>query len=250
MKKKGTVIAATSDIHGETSGILDVVRSHDVDVLVIAGDIQPASIFVQPDEWFRSKFFPLVSKLSCKVVSIPGNHDFWLSSHFQTLGKIAPTNFACLVDEMLTINGINFWGSPWVPYINGNWCFEAEEGGDTMTDFLKDKFSLIPSCTDVLITHSPMRFGEMDYSLQYDKDRKRPFGSASLRDILKARDRLPYLHFCGHVHSGDHRCTIFSNEKCGHNTYCFNVSRVSENYRIAYPLKVLKLKDNSIVECL
>lgn len=244
------VIAATSDIHGDISGILEVIRDKDVDVLVIAGDIQPASIYVPPDEWFRRKFFPLVSKLPCKVVSIPGNHDFWLTSHFQTLGKIAPPNFACLVDEMLTIKGINFWGSPWVPYINGRWCFEAEEGGDTTTDFLKKKFSLIPSCTDVLITHSPMRLGEMDYSLQFDKDRNRPFGSASLRDVLNARDRLPYIQFCGHIHSGDHKCTMFSNGRSNHNTYCFNVSRVNENYQIAYPLKVVEFNHNTIVECL
>lgn len=242
------VIAATSDIHGDTSGILDVVRSHNVNVLVIAGDIQPASLYVQPDEWFKKEFFPLVSELPCKVVSIPGNHDFWLTSHLHTLNKIAPPNFTCLVDEMVTIDGINFWGSPWVPYINGNWCFEAEEGGDDMTDFLQKKFSMIPASTDVLITHSPMRFGDMDYSLQWDKDRRRPFGSTSLRHVLKGRDRLPHVQFCGHIHSGDHKCTVFSNEKCKHNTYCFNVSRVDERYQVAYPIKVLELKDKTIVE--
>ena len=245
-----TIIAATSDIHGDTSGILEVVKSHNVDVLVIAGDIQPANIWVQPDDWFKRKFFPLMAKLPCRVVSIPGNHDFWLASHYQTLNHIIPSNFVCLVDQMITIDGINFWGTPWVPHISGSWCFEAEEGGDTMTDFLRRKFSLIPLCTDVLITHSPMRLGDMDYSLQRDTERTCPFGSASLRDVLRERDRLPYLNFCGHIHSGDHRCTIFSNEKCRHNTYCFNVSRVSENYNVAYPIKVLEFKDNSIVECL
>lgn len=245
--KKGTVIAATSDIHGDTSGILDVVRANNVDVLVIAGDIQPASIYVQPDEWFRRAFFPLVAKLPCKVVSIPGNHDFWLASHLQTLGQIAPPNFTCLVDEMVTVNGINFWGSPWVPYINGNWCFEAEEGGDVMTDFLKRKFSTIPSTTDVLITHSPMRLGDSDYSLQYDVQKKRPFGSASLRDVLKDRERLPHLMFCGHIHSGSHKCEIFGNGKCPYRTYCYNVSRVDERYTIAYPIRVVEVRENSIV---
>lgn len=242
-----TIIAATSDIHGNTSGILEVVKTHNVDVLVIAGDIQPASIYVQPDEWFRRKFFPLVSKLPCKVVSVPGNHDFWLASHLDGINSIAPSNFACLVDQMATINDINFWGSPWVPYINGSWCFESEEGGDDMTDFLKRKFSIIPSCVDVLITHSPMRFGDMDYSLQWDAKKKRPFGSIALRDVLKDRDKLPCLHFCGHIHSGGHNCNIFSNSKCEHNTYCYNVSRVDELYDIKYPIRVLELRDRSIV---
>lgn len=234
-------IAATSDIHGTLDDLEASIKESNPDVLVIAGDIHPCEFGVHANEWFRRQFFPMIARLSCKVVAIPGNHDFWLASHFESFNS--PPNFACLVDRMLTIDGINFWGTPWVPYISGHWCFESEEGGDDMTDFLKEKFSLIPDCTDILITHSPMRFAETDYSLQRDPYRTRPFGSISLLNRLKQMKRLPKVHLCGHIHSGDHSGPEFKNDVCPYGMRSFNVSRVDERYLIGYPILLLEVDE-------
>lgn len=238
-------IAATSDIHGCLSGIEQVVKDRGVELLCIAGDIHPCEIGVNADEWFRRKFFRMVKKLPCEVVAIPGNHDFWIHDML-SLGRLdlfSPENFHLLCNSEISINGFRIYGTPNVPYISGHWCWEGDDiGGE-----LEDVFSKIPEGLDMLLTHSPMRFLDTDYSLQNDPYKTRPFGSVSLLRALQALEHLPKVHFCGHIHSGSHKGYAFSNEVCSHSMQTFNVSRVDERYLVRYPLHVVDLFDNGVV---
>ena len=243
---KPLVLAATSDIHGCLEGIQEVCSSRGVEILVIAGDIEPADIFTSKPYWFEHKFFHLVSKLDCDVVAIPGNHDFYLSGMYSAIKrgecKNIPKNFHLLVDEDVTIRGIRFYGTPWVPYIDGRWCFEGED------EDLSDKFSMIPPKVDVLITHSPplLKYREIDVSCDNPMERRRHFGSMSLKNAIDAK--APRMVICGHIHSGDHRCIATISGIDNSKVYMWNVSRVNEQYNIAYKIKLLELNPDAIRE--
>jgi Icc-related predicted phosphoesterase len=243
---KPLVLAATSDIHGCLEGIQEVCSSRGVEILVIAGDIEPADIFTSKPYWFEHKFFHLVSKLDCDVVAIPGNHDFYLSGKYAAIKrgecKHIPKNFHLLVDEEVTIRGIRFYGTPWVPYIDGRWCFEGVD------EDLSDRFSMMPTNVDVLITHSPprLKYCEIDVSCDNSMERRRHFGSLSLKNVIEAR--APRMVLCGHIHSGDHRCISITSGIDNSPIYMWNVSRVNEQYNIAYKIKLLELNPHAIRE--
>lgn len=244
--EKPLVLAATSDIHGLLDGIQDVCSSRNVDILVIAGDIEPADLFTRTTDWFERKFFPLIANLKCEVVAIPGNHDFFLSSKYAAIkhGEYAlvPNNFHLLIDEGITINGIRFYGTPWVPYIDGRWCFEGEDKD------LADRFLQMPQKVDVLIAHSPpyIRHKSIDQSCDYPREHRRHFGSSSLSNVIEAR--APKIVFCGHIHSGDHNRTTMMSGIEDSIVNIWNVSRVNESYNIAYKIKVLELNRDGIRE--
>lgn len=245
-KDDGVRIVATSDLHGELDGLERYAIG--ADVLVIAGDIQPARIGVDVPRWFTEEFYPLMGKLGCEVVAIPGNHDFHLSRCLASAdGKGmdgAPPNFHLLMpDSGIEVKGIYFWGTPWCPWIDGRWCFEREDAD------LLDYFRQIPSLVDVLITHTPPKipkgdgFANLDASTQYDARYWRHFGSESLYTAMKAK--LPSVVVSGHIHSGDHEPygAMMPKKQC----VCMNVSRLNENYKIAYKPTRFRLTDGAVV---
>ena len=59
---------------------------------------------------------------------------------------------------------------------------------------------------------------------------------------MKIKKKLPRFVFCGHIHSGDHKvCEVRYGDKPFESVPCFNVSRVNEEYKIAYPIKELTI---------
>lgn len=246
-KSNEVVIAATSDIHGFIEGLDEEVRSVNPHVLVIAGDIHPCYINIDADRWFREEFFPMIrewARKSIYVVAIPGNHDFWLNNYLA--GKIEcelPPNFHLLLDKEEIFYGLHFYGTPWVPWINGRWCFEASD------KTLEYEFAWIPEGIDVLITHSPPEIKNkfVDISMTHDKRYWRHFGSSALTKEIQAK--APHIVFCGHIHTGDHKCNVINTTSAQHNSLCYNVSRVDEQYKVTYPLTVLKVRDKTVIEC-
>ncbi len=186
-------IAAVSDLYGRLPEIADVPRC---DVLLIAGDIIP--LLIQNDiekslEWLAGEF---AHWLDCapagEVTGIAGNHDFWAApvgegAHPRLFGA----RWSYLCDAGLTTStGLTVWGSPWIPFLAGGWCFTAPKshGGD----FVASKFAAIPDRVDVLLTHSP------PLSLRDVTQGGERMGSPALRAAVL--DRHPRLVICGHVH--------------------------------------------------
>lgn len=240
-EKESIRIAATSDLHGQLDGILDFCNEHRPDVLAIAGDIEPLGC-QDTAMWFEDKFFSLVRDLGCEVVATPGNHDFHLSRASRERGGF-PDNFHLLVDEEFEYRGFRFYGTPWVPYISGRWCFER-----ISEDVLANDFAKIPSGLDVLISHSPpyVPGGFVDVSL--DRDRARHFGSTSLSYAIE--EKRPRLVLCGHIHSGAHTRTEFSMNPYydgESETSVFNVSRLDETYVIEYGIRALSINRGGVV---
>lgn len=249
-------IWATSDIHGNLSGIdaeVGGVKPSDCDCAIIAGDIAPLMNFqtwADQVTWFIKEFNPAVKKIfrETPVAIVPGNHDLWLKpEHLREwnpgvdLDDSAKLSFHfrktyglwLLVDGGVDLNDIRVYGSPWVPYINGGWAYEApkDHGGE----FLSERFSRIPEHVDVLVTHTPplVRHETIDVST-FGGRTTRHFGSPELTsEIVRAR---PKLAVCGHIHSATKVPVIL---ECG--TVVRNVCRVSEEYRIAYEPAILEI---------
>lgn len=91
-----------------------------------------------------------------------------------------------LEDESCVWEGIKIHGSPWQPRFF-NWAFNLPRG-----EPLRQKWAMIPSDTDILITHSPPRF---------TLDRTR-FGQAvGCEELTAAIARIkPKVHLFGHIH--------------------------------------------------
>lgn len=226
-------ILATSDMHGN----LDGINLDGIDVAFFAGDIAPLRGLSYWDvydqlEWMNTDFRSFcMSWPNTKIVFVPGNHDFFplakekcKKTNANDLSLKLASNTTMLLDSIADVNGLKVYGTPWVPIINHRWAFEA------YPDLLKKKFSAIPYGLDVLLVHSPPRFGHLDVSLEYGAESDK-FGSHELAEEIAAKE--PKMCFCGHIHSGSHEMAKLCN------TEVWNVSRVNESYEIAYdPLVV------------
>lgn len=181
-------IGALSDMHG------DLPYIEDCDVLCICGDTVPLELQWVPDKcynWLIGTFFDWIEGLPCKkVLWIAGNHD----QELQNLGKeairtaIRESNLAnkliYLEDDAIEIDGVNFYGTPWVQGLNKDrWSF-IDEG---------EHFKIIPYC-DILLTHAApyTRAGIGGY---------KNFGSQQLLD--KMLERGVTINLCGHIHDGE-----------------------------------------------
>ena len=260
-ERRGNVtIVATSDLHGYLDDIEKVCTDNRADILVIAGDIEPAHIFVDKKDWFLNDFIALLKRLEMKgveVVAIEGNHDFWLSKNayrksrdiFDDIANLnkqppfehyAPTNFHLLRDSGITLKGLVFYGTPWVPIINRKWCYEGTDSENLV------RYMAMPFHTDVLITHTPPLIPDahIDESTEYNKRYWQHFGSKALYDAIM--QKMPHINFCGHIHSGDHRQHLIKTPHT--DCYCYNVSRINERYSIEYPLRFIKILDGQLIE--
>ena len=75
------------------------------------------------------------------------------------------------------------------------------------------------------MTHSPPHIPDcdVDRSLQTDSEH---FGSPELTEAVI--EKRPHIVFCGHIHTGQHGGVEFASSRI------YNVSRLDENYEIAY----------------
>ena len=227
-------ILATSDMHG----MLDGISLDGIDVAFFSGDIAPLRSITAWDaydqlKWMNNYFYDWCMQWpNSKIVFNPGNHDFFtlIKPRFghKIYGKnlklkLAP-NAILLVDCAIDVYGLKVYGTPWVPTISHRWAFEAEH------DVLLRQFNAIPLNVDVLLVHTPPRYGLLDVSLEYGVDSQK-FGSYELLEAIHAKS--PKMCFCGHIHSGSHNFEDVASTKV------WNVARVDESYALKYPPLVL-----------
>ena len=229
-------ILATSDTHGN----LDKLDLAGVDLAIFAGDLAPLRGLSSWDaydqlKWMNTEFVDCCSKwTSTKIVFVPGNHDFFplikerfgCKLHGKNLGLSLAPNATMLIDQLVEFDSLKIYGTPWVPIISYRWAFEAE------SDRLKERFSLIPSGVDILVTHTPPRFNCLGVSLEYGVDSEN-FGCSELADEIFKKE--PKMCFCGHIHSGDHQMNKLGASEV------WNVARVNESYDIAYEPTTIEL---------
>jgi Icc-related predicted phosphoesterase len=207
-------IVAISDTHNMHGAIEEIP---DGDVLIHAGDIS-----VKGTSQAIYAFNRWLGELPHKhKIVIAGNHDFCLQNDPRGAEKLF-TNAIYLRDNSVSVGGLKFYGTPWVPKY-GRWAFMIEH--DSLRN---DIFKKIPNDVDVLISHGPPK-----NILDYVPTGWKHAGCASLRDHVLERIK-PKAHIFGHIH-----------EAYGYNSYrdinFYNVSICDAKYSPDNPATVIEL---------
>lgn len=114
-----------------------------------------------------------------------GNHDVWAESHIDEMKQKCHTlGIILLHDSSVTINGVKFYGTPYVPRFF-DWAFMESDQA------LVARYAKIPKDTDVLLTHGPAQF-------ILDEVPRGHVGSKALLDRL-LEINVKY-HIFGHIH--------------------------------------------------
>lgn len=187
------------------------------DVLLHAGDISlkgEKNEIIDFLKWFASLDYRY-------KIFVAGNHDFFFDKQpGNVIQNIIPQNVIYLKDSGITIEGISIWGSPVTPWFF-DWAFNRFRG---IT--IDRHWQMIPSNTDILITHGPP-FGILDTVVN---------GShVGCKDLLKRVVELkPKVHLCGHIHEG------YGKIKKGGIQF-INASVLNESYELVNPPHTFEL---------
>lgn len=172
------------------------------------------------------KWFSSLDKYKNKIF-IAGNHDF----AFETISEICEAilteypNITYLNNSGITIDGINFWGSPATPYFF-DWAFNYQRGED-----IAKIWSLIPKNTDVLITHGPP-YKILD---QVPDTKFNPEVNVGCKDLLNVINEInPKIHAFGHIHC-DNGIQVIAG------TTFINASALNDKYEPENPPTVIEL---------
>ena len=179
MKANEIRFVVISDTHGK-HGDLVLPKG---DAIIHAGDVTMSGTrneVVDFLNWFS--ILPYKYK-----IFIPGNHDFFFEQASKAeIDSIIPPNVIYLNDTGTCIGGINIWGSPVSPWFF-DWAFNRQRGEE-----ITAHWKLIPSNTDILITHGPVS-GTLDLTRRGE--------NVGCEDLRNAIERIiPKYHICGHIH--------------------------------------------------
>ncbi len=162
----------------------------DIDVVVHSGDASSTGDPFKNISQLRN-FLQWFSGLPIKhKIFSPGNHDLSLQRNFVTREEIEEAGINLLLESGLTIDGVNFWGSPWVPRY-GDWAWMVDRSK------LDKKWSYIPDDTNVLVTHGPP-FSCLDATYNFENYIEL-VGCKALQKRVKTLNLD--AHLFGHIHS-------------------------------------------------
>lgn len=160
----------------------DLPALPDGDILIHAGDLLQRGDL---DELERG--FEWLERLPHQhKILVAGNHDVCFEKTPERARAMIPEGIIYLQDEETTLLGLRIYGSPWQPAYN-EWGFNLPRG-----EQLAEKWALIPSGIDILVTHGPPKgYGDREFVP----------GRGGCEDLLAALDRVrPRLHLYGHIH--------------------------------------------------
>ena len=164
---------------------------YDIDMIIHSGDCSNSRdpYNNEPEvrdfiDWF--KMIPVKYK-----IYVAGNHDVSIEKKLVTKKDFEDAGIIYLENESVTIEGINFFGSPHTPQF-GQWAF------------MKDRVKLerfwrmaIPEDTDVVITHGPPR-GVLDKSYDRNHNMESCGDKSLLNRVLEIE---PAYVLFGHIHN-------------------------------------------------
>ena len=147
-------------------------------------------------------------------ILIAGNHDWGFQEKEAKCRQICEDNgIIYLQDELVDIEGLRIYGSPWQPEFC-DWAFNAWRTKEDVKrndlygynyPFIGDYWEKIPKNLDILLTHGP----------PYDIMDKCPYPVGCEELLKKVREVKPKYHAFGHIHcdTGEekHGDTVFIN---------------------------------------
>jgi len=209
-------IICISDTHGLHGHIKNKIP--DGDMIIHSGD------FCNRGDYFECvEFFNWFGALPHKYkLAIAGNHDIWMEKASRSeINAIIPPGIHYLQDEGVTIEGLNFWGSPVQPEFF-DWAFNRKRGS-----VIQQHWDLIPKDTDVLISHGPP-MSILDKTIQGTH-----VGCANLFTTITEKLKLK-LHVFGHIHNG-------YGVDVKNNTMFVNAAICGEDYRPTNVPRIIQL---------
>jgi len=176
-----------SDTHGSV-----IVPSPKMacDLIVHSGDLMPNQQTGPNDAGFQKDWCmrkrEMLSRLArharLGVLYVPGNHD-WVDPEPYVYGE-----WTTLVDRAITIEGVRFYGLPWIPHMGGFWNYEAR-----VPELIEKTQAAFDALPDVLVAHCPpMYCGDLawtDFIGNPALSQRLVLGSHRIRHVL-----------CGHNH--------------------------------------------------
>ena len=135
---------------------------------------------------------------------ISGNHCISLDPNRPDLSQNLLNNMMYIQDQLVDIEGVKVYGTPWRPKRG---CFYRSEAfGYDVHHIREDKWSFIPESIDLLLSHCPP-YSIRDYSIRHG-DR---VGCSALLDEIVTRVK-PRIHLFGHVHDC-HGASLYKSEE-------------------------------------
>lgn len=151
-------------------------------------------------KWLRDSMNEMKSWLGGHpFLYVPGNHDFLHSSAMEFEMRQIGLEAFDLTDKMLTFQGVNFYGFPYVPEINGMWNYERSFHG-MQEEVDKMVVELNKQHVDVLACHAPLH-KVLDLSMGNEL-----LGSTVISNALDYKlneGMLPDYYLCGHIHEAN-----------------------------------------------
>jgi Icc-related predicted phosphoesterase len=186
------------------------------DCIIHAGDI--SSMGYDIEIYNFCSWFSKLDQYKHKIF-IAGNHDWGFERNPNDVALIIKEfpNITYLQDSSVEIEGIKIYGSPWQPEFF-NWAFNLERGAE-----IQNKWDMIPTDTDILITHGPA-YGHGDF---VPGPRGGYVGCQNLLDTILTKVN-PKVHIAGHNHCG-------YGESFKGNTHVINAATLNEQYIVTNP---------------
>lgn len=177
-------IGVTSDWHGFIPPEIP-----ECDLLLVAGDVGLGENFSYGPEVLLSDWMKWLKKQKMPVVAIAGNHDF---EDQVTIMRNLPWIY--VEDEMVEVEGLKIWGSPWSNPFDYGWAFNMTP--ENQEEYWKQ----VPDDVDIIISHGPPR-GFRDNVSYFDGISwvNTNVGSDQLRQRMEQLKNLK-LVACGHIH--------------------------------------------------
>jgi len=175
-----------SDTHNK----IDRIHIPNGDVFVHCGD----AVHYLTSSRDLVRFNEFVGRLPHRhKIFISGNHCICLNPQRPDLTQAILSNMTYLQDQLIDIEGVKIYGSPWRP--RRGWIYPAEAFGYDATRIRHDIWSKVPTDLDFLLTHGPP-FSVRDYHPLTDVR----IGCPDLLDEVVTRIR-PRVHLFGHMHT-------------------------------------------------
>lgn len=155
--------------------------------------VPPGDVFLYAGDLTLRGEFDMIADFNDWLGNLPHRHKVMICGNHDLTFERDPvearrriTNAIYLQDSAVEIEGLKIWGSPWQPWFF-SWAFNLHRG-----EPIAEKWKLIPTDTDILITHGPPA-GVLDWTLQ-----EKGVGCADL--LARLRQVRPKLHLFGHIH--------------------------------------------------
>lgn len=191
----------------DTHARFPILKGQHYDAVIHTGDIFPDPVLkidlydpvAFQIQWVKAHIEDFKKMLNGRpLLFVEGNHDFIPADQFEEILKAAGIEAYSLQDKVINYDGINFYGFPYVPHINGE--FNHERTSDDMAAHVDQMADVLnKTYVDVIAAHCPPA-GFLD--LAFEQNAR--FGNSAMAiglDYKINKEMLPAYYLCGHVHS-------------------------------------------------